>query len=77
MQVLGGLFCAMFCGQVMLGGKLSDTVMTKVQVLERPAPSMARHVTVVLPLGKVDPLAGPLMRITVTAPQLSAAVGVG
>lgn len=77
LQALAGLFCTIFCGQTMLGGKLSVTVTTKAQVLERPAPSMARHVTVVLPVGKVDPLAGPPMRVTVTVPQLSVAVGVG
>ena len=74
---MGGLFCTMFGGQEMVGGVLSVTVTAKVQVAERPAPSMARQVTTVVPTEKVEPLAGPPMRTTVgTGVQLSMAVGV-
>ena len=68
----------MLAGQVMPGNTLSVTVTLKLQVLILPAPSVARHVTFVLPLGKVDPLAGPLTFVTVGAGviQLSVAVGV-
>ena len=65
-------------GQVITGGVASVTVTENEQVLLRPVPSIARHVTFVLPCGKLPPLAGPLTRPTVTAPgQLSVAVGAG
>jgi len=76
LQALTGLFCVMFIAQVTTGGWLSVTVMLNVQVEERPAPSMARHTTVVVPGAKAEPLAGPPMRVTVGAgAQLSVAVG--
>ena len=56
---------------------MSVTVITKEQVEDLPDPSMARHDTVVTPMGKVAPLGGPPMRATVgTSVQLSVAVGV-
>ena len=67
----------MLPGQVIVGGVASVTVTAKEQVLLRPAPSIARQTTLVAPRENVEPLVGPLMRTTVTAPgQLSTAVGV-
>ena len=67
----------MLCGQVIVGGVTSVTVTENEQVEERPEPSIARQVTNVAPVGKVEPLAGRMMRVTVGAgAQLSVAVGV-
>ena len=54
-----GAVTAILGGQAAVGGMLSVTVTTKLQVFVLPAPSVARHVTTVLPLGKFVPLAGP------------------
>ena len=65
-------------GQVIVGATLSVTVTVKEQVLVLPAPSVAFHTTMLLPLGKLEPLARPLIRVTAGAglEQLSVAVGV-
>jgi hypothetical protein len=66
-----------FAGQPFgkVGAWLSTTVTVKLQEAERPAASLTEQVTVVTPLGKLEPDAG----VQVTAPtpgQLSEAVGV-
>ncbi len=48
----------MFAGQVMVGGCVSLTVTVKVQVAVLPLMSVAVQVTFVVPLGKLEPLAG-------------------
>ena len=66
----------MFAGQVTVGACVSCTVTEKVHVpsgLFGDA-SLAVHVTVVVPTGKVEPLAG--TQTTVAPGQLSDAVGV-
>jgi hypothetical protein len=61
-------------GHARAGGCKSCTVTVKLQVLVLPLPSVATHVTVVVPLLKADPLAG--VHATVGAGvQLSVAVG--
>ena len=58
------------------GGIVSVTVTVKLQDAELPAPSVAVCVTVVEPIGKAEPLAGPAMRVMVGGrPELSVAVG--
>src|SRR6476646_9438053 len=64
-----------FPGQLIVGASVSLTVTVKLQFLEFPAASVAVHVTVLLPFGKVEPEAG--THVTVGFPgQLSVAVGV-
>jgi hypothetical protein len=58
---------------VITGSWGSTTVTVKVHVEELPDGSVALDVTVVVPTGKLDPLAGVL---TIVAEQLSVAVGV-
>jgi hypothetical protein len=65
----------MLAGQVITGFSVSLTVTVKVQVAVLPELSVAVQVTVVVPLGKVEPEGG--LQTTVTPGQLSAAVGVG
>ena len=71
----------------MLGAWVSFTVTRKVQVLLKPAPSVAFQITVVRPFGKVETLLGPL-GVGEVPPlthrgwpadraQLSVAIGVG
>src|SRR5260370_12698573 len=57
------------------GGSASLTVTVKLQLATLPELSVALHVTVVVPTGKVDPLSG--LHTTLAAPQLSLADGVG
>ena len=56
-----------------MGRVTSLTVTVKEQVLERPAPSVARYVMVVIPTGKVDPEARPPINVMEGAEQLSVA----
>ena len=63
----------MLAGQVTVGGWLSLTVTVKVQSSELfPLASVARQVTVVVPVGKVEPLGG--VQVVVEPRQLSVAV---
>src|SRR5437867_4251881 len=48
----------MLAGQIIVGGSLSLTVTVKVQLPSLPLVSLALQVTVVVPLLKVEPLAG-------------------
>lgn len=65
----------MFAGQVIAGACVSCTVTENEHVPVFPTASLAVHVTVVVPTGKVDPDAG--THVTVTGPgQLSVPVGV-
>ena len=74
-------------GQVMVGDSVSFTMMRKVHVLALPAPSVAFHCTMVVPLGNVAlllglPVACPVPPLThvgwpVGRVQLSEAVGLG
>jgi hypothetical protein len=66
----------MSAGQVTTGSSTSSTVTVRLQVPVLPAPSVAVKVTVELPTGKAEPLAGPPLCVTVGVPQLSVAVGV-
>ena len=73
-QAPGSETAGMSEGQVPItGGSLSLTVTVKVQALVLPLPSVAVQVTVVVPLSKVDPLAG--SHTTEGTPQLSLALG--
>ena len=60
-------------GQVMVGFWSSVTVTVKVQMPRLPAVSSALHVTVVVPLLKVEPLAGVQVAVR-PEEQLSATV---
>ena len=51
------------------------TVTLKEQVAVRPAPSVTLKVLVVVPVGKVDPLANPAIRTVVAPGQLSVPTG--
>jgi hypothetical protein len=62
-----------FAGGVIVGTDASITVTVKLQVAVRPDPSVAVHVTVFVPLAKVEPDAG--VQLVVTPGQLSLAVG--
>ena len=61
-------------GQVGFGGVVSRTVTVKVQALVFPLPSVAVTVTVVTPIGKVEPEAG--FEMSEATEQLSEAEGV-
>lgn len=63
----------MFPGQVMVGSSVSLIVTVKVQALVLPLASVAVHVTVETPLGKVEPLVGEQPEST--PGQLSEAAG--
>ena len=65
-----------FGGQVITGNCPSLTVTVNEQVWVWLEPSMARHTTVVMPVGNVEPLAKPLNRLTCTLVQLSDPVGI-
>src|SRR3954451_21413899 len=60
---------------VRMGLWLSITGMVKLHALVLPLPSVAVQVTVLVPLGKVEPLAG--LQTTERAMQLSLAPGTG
>lgn len=60
LHALAGVNSVSVGGQVILGISVSFTVTLKVQVLVSPAPSVTLHVTIVIPLGKVDILFAPL-----------------
>ena len=70
------VFADWLLGQEMVGACVSFTVTRKVQVLVRPAASVAFHCTVVMPFGNGWPLAKPLTMVTDPPAQLSVAVGV-
>jgi hypothetical protein len=72
MHTPGAAFTVMLVGHAIRGNWVSVTVTVKVQVLELPLVSRAVLVTVVIPTGKANPLAGTLTKL-VTA-QLSLAV---
>ena len=63
-------------GQAMLGMALSTTVMVKLQVFVLPQLSVAVNTIVVVPNGKVWPLAIPLVNTTVAGRLQSVATGV-
>jgi len=67
---------AMFCGHTMTGFSPSFTVTRNVHVRVKPAASVARHSTVVIPFGKTAPLWPPLMCTAAAPVQLSVTVGV-
>ena len=70
----GALVVAMFGVQVIDGGSVSVTVTEKEQVALLPVGSVAVQVTVLVPVGKLEPLGG--MQTTVTLVlQLSLTVG--
>ena len=62
-------------GQVMTGAWASFTVTVKEQVAVKAAPSLTLRVTLVVPTGKMAPLARPLAKVTVAPGQLSVTVG--
>ena len=66
----------MFAGQVIAGGCVSLTVMVNEQLAVLPEASLTLHVTVVMPLGKVEPDGG-LHTGVPTPGQLSLTVGAG
>ena len=63
----------MLAGQVIDGGWVSLTVTVKLQVAVLPDVSVAVHVTVVVPTGKLAPLGG--LQANVTPGQLSFTTG--
>jgi len=62
-------------GQVIDGAWLSFTVTVKLQVLVFPVASVTLKVLVVVPTGKVAPLANPAVWVVVAPLQLSVPVG--
>ena len=57
---------------------LSTTVTVNEHMLVRPLASVARWRTCVVPIGKSEPEAGPVIRVTSTVPvQLSVATSAG
>jgi hypothetical protein len=73
-QAPGAVFTTMGAGHVAVGGSVSLTVMVKEQLAVLPLASAAVQFTVVLPLGKVEPLAG--AQLMLAPGQLSLAVAV-
>ena len=63
-------------GQVSTGKSVSTTVTVEEQVAVSPDASVTWNTFVVVPMGNVDPLARPLVRLVVDA-QLSVPTGVG
>ena len=61
----------MFAGQVITGSSLSITMTVKEQVVLLPEPSVLLNETVVMPLGKAEPLTGPAVCTRVGTSQLS------
>jgi hypothetical protein len=70
----GSVFCVMLAGQEMVGFWVSFTVSVKSHVAVLLELSVAVQVTVVVPFGKADPLAGE--HISLTPGQLSVPVAV-
>ena len=64
----------MSAGHVTTGATLSLMLTLKLQVLVLPAASVARQVTVLVPLAKVEPLAG--VQLMLAPGQLSVTVTV-
>ena len=64
-----------FAGQVMTGGVASRTVTVKMQLALLVEVSVAVHITVVVPAGKVEPLGG-LQATGTPVEQLSVALAV-
>jgi len=73
-QIPAAVFNVIFAGHVIAGGILSLTVTVKVQDAVFSEASVAVHVTVVVPLAKLEPEAG--TQATVAPEQLSEGVGV-
>ena len=71
----GAAIAVTFAGQVIEGGWLSLTVTVKLQVPLLLLASLTVQLTVVVPFGKVVPLAGTQVTVP-TAEQLSLATGV-
>ena len=69
------LFTVMFDGQLIIGAK-PLTVTVNEHCAVKPAPSVTVCVTVVVPIGKVDPLAKPVVLTVVAPEQLSVPTGV-
>ena len=65
----------MLAGQLIVGAWLSVTVTLKLQVAVAPFAAVTRKVFVVLPTGKVAPLAKPAVCVVVAEGQLSVPVG--
>jgi hypothetical protein len=74
LQTPTGGWTTMFPGQVICGAVTSCTVTVKVHWAMFCDGSVAVHVTVVVPTGKLDPEAG--IHETLALPQLSVALGV-
>src|SRR5260221_1726506 len=68
-QLPGAVVTLRFAGQLITGFSVSFTVTVKLHVLELPETSVAVLITVVVPFGKLEPLAGTL--VTLTPGQLS------
>ena len=68
------VFTTMFEGQMMVGGTISSptTFTEKLQLFVRPAVSVAKQLTTVVPFWKIEPEGG--LHTTVTPGQLSVAV---
>jgi hypothetical protein len=64
----------MLAGQVTTGGSVSVMVTVKLQTLVLPAASVATQLTVLVPMGKLEPLRG--LQLTLTLGQLSVALTV-
>jgi hypothetical protein len=65
----------MSAGQVTARAPAATTVTLKEQVAWLPEASVAVQLTVVVPIGKVEPEGG--LQATFTVPQLSVAAGMG
>jgi hypothetical protein len=76
MHALSAQTSTALLGQAMLGMALSTTVMVKLQALILPQLSVAVNTIVVVPKGKVCPLAMPLVKATVAGRLQSVATGV-
>ena len=70
-HALGSLFTVALAGQVIAGAWLSLTVTLNEQEAVLPEASVTRKLLVVVPIGKVDPLARPVSWATVCPGQLS------
>ena len=75
-QLLSAHTSTALLGQAILGMALSTTVIVKLQVLVLPQLSVAVNTIVVVPNGKVCPLAIPLVKATVAGALQSVATGV-
>ena len=74
-QVPGDVFTEIFAGHEITGTSLSVTVTVNEQSVVCPLEAVTRCVTVVIPTGKVLPLAGPAMRAVLAPGQLSVPTG--